>query len=153
MGSYTNHAKISVNENFESSSLVTTTETFIGIISQSYWAYVCRYNIGRVIIAISILLPRLTTLGTLAFYCSSCFQHVSYSDFIFWKPNHIGINFDIEEGLFFMLGLSDSRSDWAPSPSNSNGWRNPSSKWFYPGILLAGAKWTISCFCKWLFQY
>lgn len=67
-----------INSTFGWSLLTNTMETFINFTANSYWGYMCRNNFGRLIIAITVLVPMTTTLGTLAYNCSSCFQHVSY---------------------------------------------------------------------------
>lgn len=68
-----------VNYSFGYSLLAICTQNFIDFTSNCYWVFLLRDspNIEALIICIVLLIPNVVTLSTLAFYCSSCTQHVS----------------------------------------------------------------------------
>lgn len=94
-----------INEAFGWSLLANTTGTFTDFISHSYWGYMCRHNFGKLIITINFFASKITTLGTLAFYCSSCFQQVSFLN------NSIKLNLFCKRQAIFIL----ESSSWSQS--------------------------------------
>lgn len=64
-----------INKAFGWSLLSVTTQAFVDFTSNCYWGYLrLQYFRG---FSINLLVPDILLLGTLAFYCSSCFQYVS----------------------------------------------------------------------------
>lgn len=61
---------------FGCSLLVITIQAFVEFTSNSYWGYLCLNDFK--IFLIYLFEPEILLMGALAFYCSSCFEYVSY---------------------------------------------------------------------------
>lgn len=65
-----------INASFGSSMLAFTVQAFIELTTNCYWAYFCLENVENFILY--ILVPAVVLQIILGFYCTSCFQYVSY---------------------------------------------------------------------------
>lgn len=55
-----------------------TMQTFVEFTFNCYWGYICLYE--KNCLWVNLLVPNIFLLGTLAFYCSSCYQYVSIDE-------------------------------------------------------------------------
>lgn len=65
-----------INKIFGSSLLVITMQHAVNFTFHSYWVYLCLDDFALLIISASLLVPIIVVFGSLAFYCTSCFEYV-----------------------------------------------------------------------------
>lgn len=66
-----------INNIFGTSLLALTLQNFVNFTTHCYWPFLLLFDFDTFVLSVCLLIPIVVVFGSLAFYCSSCFENVS----------------------------------------------------------------------------